>query len=334
MPFFIVFYKTLGFLVGFTLFIVILSIFFNLLTKDGDNFRHTKGDVESENIIATIDLNGPIIDNFNKSLTGSIISFIDPENVKNQLIKVEKIKAKILIIKINSPGGTVTATSKLENIIKSFKNKNKTKVLIYSNEILTSGGYWIATSADKIFASYGSIIGSIGVSGPRWYYYDSPISISSGILGQKIETKNKIQIFNQSAGTSKDLYNPFRKPTNSELTHLKNIVKDIYNDFLIKVAKSRNIEIDILKKDIGALIFTSNQAKNNFLIDDVLNFEELIKKILITNEFNDYKLLELNSKKSLLNMYLANYFFSTSISLCDKLNSNFISMSPLYLNNC
>ena len=63
-------------------------------------------------------------------------------------------------------------------------------------------------SGDKIYANYGSIIGSIGVSGPSWYYYDKPKSISTGILGQKIETENGIYIFDQNAGNSKDLFNP------------------------------------------------------------------------------------------------------------------------------
>ena len=79
-------------------------------------------------------------------------------------------RPNILIIKINSPGGTVTATASLEKIINDFKKENKIEIYFYSDEILASGGYWVATSGDKIYANYGSIIGSIGVKGPDWFF--------------------------------------------------------------------------------------------------------------------------------------------------------------------
>ena len=75
------------------------------------------------------------------------------------------------------------------------------------------------------------------------------------------------------------MYNPFRKPSQRELKHLKSIVLDIYNDFLVKVSSSRKIEVDILKNDIGALIYNSNQAKIKYLIDDVVNFDDLSEYI-------------------------------------------------------
>ena len=83
---------------------------------------------------------------------------------------------------------------------------------------------WSLFESDKIFASYGSIIGSIGVSGPSWFYYNNPTSISSGILGETIVTKNGIEVFNQNAGQGKDLFNPYRRPKNEEIKHLQNIV--------------------------------------------------------------------------------------------------------------
>ena len=62
------------------------------------------------------------------------------------------------------------------------------------------------------------------------------------------------------------------------MKHLKSIVLDIYSDFLVKVSSSRKIEVEILKNDIGALIYNSNQAKTKYLIDDVINFDDLIQK--------------------------------------------------------
>ncbi len=334
MAFLNVFFKTLGFFLAISVFILIISIFLQLNNDSGDNFKFEEGLINSNNIIAVIDLNGPILNSSSNRLFSNIINFIDPNLIKKFFIELEEIKPKILVVKINSPGGTVTATSELETLITNFKKKTNTEVYFYTNEILTSGGYWIATTADKIFANYGSIIGSIGVSGPSWYYYDKPISISSGILGQSIETENGIQIFDQISGSSKDLYNPFRKPTAKELDHLKTLINEIYDDFLFKVSNSRKIELVTLKKEIGALIFTSKQAKDNYLIDDIMSFEKLKKKIIIDNNYKNYKIIHSKSPNNLLGNYLDSYFNRSHLKICNKLNSNFVSIFPIYLKNC
>ena len=103
------------------------------------------------------------------------------------------------------------------------------------------------------------------------------------------------------------MFNPFRRPRSDEIKHLQNIVDDVYNDFITKVSKSRKIEISNLKNNIGALIYSSNQAKNNFLIDDILNYETLIELIIKENEFEDYKIYENKVSNSILSNLLVNY---------------------------
>ncbi len=334
MPFINIFLKTLGILLGFTTFIIIISLVSNLLDYNTQNYRTIKGEKSSKNIIAILNLNGPILNNLDYSLIKNVVNYINPEDIKKYLSELQTINPKILIIKINSPGGTVSSSVHLEKIINDYKRENNTKIYFYTNGLLASGGYWAATTGDKIYANYGSIIGSIGVSGPSWYYYDKPTAISTGLIGQKIETKNGIQIYNQSAGSSKDLYNPFRKPTNEELQHLQRIVEDIYDDFLLKVSKSRKIEVTTLKNDIGALIFNSNQAKEKFLIDGVIDFEELINNIIKTNGYNNYKLIEINIRESIFNKYLVSFLKPNYTSICNQLNTNFISLLPTFLNKC
>ena len=199
---------------------------------------------------------------------------------------------------------------------------------------MASGGYWVATSADNIYAQYGSIVGSIGVSGPSWFFYDNPTSISTGAFGQSIKTKNGIEIFNSKAGNSKDLFNPFRKPTKKELNHLQNIVNDIYKDFVNSVSKSRKIENNDIINNIGALIYNSSQAKENFLIDDILNLEQLVSNIVKLENFENYKIIENINKKNLINKYLDNYVKSNNNLLCNTLKSNLVSIYPTYMQNC
>ena len=247
MAFLNVFLRTIGFLFAVAFFLALLNLISHYTYENSDEFGYIEGNKESKNIIAVLNLNGPIINNFNNNIESKIIEYIEPKLVEKKLLILQDINPKILIIKVNSPGGTVSATALLEKILNDYKQKNDVEVYFFTNEILASGGYWIATTGNKIFANYGSIIGSIGVSGPSWYYYNKPSSVSSGLFGQKIDTENGIEIYDQNAGESKDLYNPFRKPTIKELKHLQNIVDNIYDDFLKKVSKSRKIEISYLK---------------------------------------------------------------------------------------
>ncbi|MFL2520559.1 MAG: S49 family peptidase [Alphaproteobacteria bacterium] len=334
MAFFNTFLKTIGILIGFSTFVIILTVFLAILPKNDGDFNFSEGDRQSENIIAVINLNGPIIKNINQNFIGNIIDYINPEIVKKSLKNLEELNPKIVIIRINSPGGTVTATATLEKIIREFKNKTNTKIYFYSDEILASGGYWVSTSGDKIYTNYGSIIGSIGVSGPTWYYYNQPKSISNNFFGQSIETEKGIEVFNQNAGISKDLFNPFRKPTSQELSHLESMVKEIYDDFIMKVSSSRKIERNNLINDIGALIFTSNQAKKKFLVDDVINFEDLINKIAIEEKYSDYKIIQKNLEKGFIKNFISNYFSKEDTLICNELNSNFSTIFPIFLNNC
>ena len=340
MVFFSVFFRTLGFLSALLIFLIIINLllhFSNELEKN--QFVMTDGIPSSKNIIAKINLNGPIFNNNSNVLGNNLYDYINPSQVKSYLEELKELQIKVLIININSPGGTVSATAELEQIIYEFKKQTNTKVYFFTKEILASGGYWVATTADKIFASYGSIIGSIGVSGPSWFYYNTPTSLSSGIFGQTIETKEGIEVFNQNAGEGKDLFNPFRRPKSDEIKHLQNIVDDVYNDFITKVSKSRKIEISNLKNDIGALIYSSNQAKNNFLIDDILNYETLIKLIIKENKFEDYKMYENKISNSILTNLLVNYKDPTNNkysleNICKNLETNISVVIPVYLKDC
>ena len=340
MIFFSVFLRTLGFLTALLIFIIIINILFHFSNNmENKQFVMTDGMPSSNNIIAKINLNGPIFNNNSNILGNNLYDYINPSQVKSYLEELKELEIKVLIININSPGGTVSATAELEQIIYEFKQHTNTKVYFFTKEILASGGYWVATTADQIFASYGSIIGSIGVSGPSWFYYNTPTSLSSGIFGQTIETKEGIEVFNQNAGEGKDLFNPFRRPRSDEIKHLQSIVDDVYNNFITKVSKSRKLEISNLKTNIGALIYSSNQAKNNFLIDDILNYETLIELIIKENKFEDYKIYENKVRNSILSNLLVKYEDQTNNkysleNICRNLEANISVLIPVFLKNC
>ena len=96
MAFLNIFFKTLGLLVGIATFFIIVNISLFFLSVEGQNFKFVEGKQESENIIAIIDINGPIINNFKNKFLSNITDFIEPENIKKILLNLEKIKPKIL----------------------------------------------------------------------------------------------------------------------------------------------------------------------------------------------------------------------------------------------
>ena len=296
-----IFLKTLAIFFSITFVIILASLTLSITgNQENENFIFVSGNKDSTNSIAIIELNGIIVDK-NAEFPDLINNFtISPKLVKNYLDEINNINPKIIIFSINSPGGTVSASKQLYDIIKKYKKNNEVEILVHTNELLASGGYWVSSSADQIYASYGSIIGSIGVKGPDWFFYDQPTTISTGIFGNKKKKKNGIRVFSNKAGKSKDIYNPFREPTLKEIKHLQNMVDEIYSDFVQVVSKERKIEKSTIINDIGGQIFTSKKAIKLHLIDGEISLDELINITIKNNDFKDYKIIKKKHKKNSL----------------------------------
>ena len=349
--FFNFFGKTIAFFLAITVFIIILVFLLNFLLKNNEittnnKFLFKEGNINSDNKIFLIKLNGPILneptDILEFSLARSIEIIYVSEFIKS-LKELEKENIKGLVISINSPGGSVSATYNLYNALNKFKKENDVKIFFHTNELLASGGYWFALASDKIIASYGSIIGSIGVQGPDWIHYNNPITISTGILGQTVETKDGIKNYNTIAGKSKDLFNPFRMPTKMEKKSLEEMVNVIYSDFVNVVSKNRSIENDFILNELGALVFEARKAKENFLIDDIDDLTSTIKHIVQELKLSDYKVLEQKKEKGIIkefvNLLLVNQNNLNDIRnnrVCKLISDqiNVIIKTKSLMNNC
>tara|TARA_B100000579_G_scaffold437112_1_gene465230 strand:- start:2376 stop:3398 length:1023 start_codon:yes stop_codon:yes gene_type:complete len=305
-----VFIRTIAIFASILTTIILISLLLRFFENENQSFTLVSGDANSSNIIAIYELNGLIVESGRQfsNLTNQFV--ISPSNTKKILKNINNISPKIIIFSINSPGGTVSASKSLFDIIKNYKkNNNDIQIIFHTNELLASGGYWVATSADEIYANYGSIIGSIGVKGPDWFFYDKPIKISTGIFGNTIETQNGIDVFTSKAGKSKDIFNSFRRPEKFEIDHLQNMVNEIYDDFVRIVSQERKIETKTLLSEIGALIFTSKEAADIFLIDEVLSLDDLVEKKVKENNLEDYKVIKITeSKNSILKELITSYF--------------------------
>jgi len=349
--FFNTFFKIFGFLSAIIVFLVIIALSSIFLKNSNDyNFSYYSGDKKIDQNIAIMKISGPIISNPTKINNFNIFNQIEviyPSLIKKFLKELENNNTLALIISLDSPGGSVTASNEIFNQIVKFKQQNKIPVYFHSKNILTSGGYWIALSGDKIYSEYGAIIGSIGVKGPDWIYYNSPTALSSGFLGNSVESPNGIQLYSNTAGKSKDIFNPFRAPNDQEKLDLQKIVDDIYDDFINLVSSKRKIEKNYLKNQIGAMIFNTKQAKLNYLVDDQKNIDEIISIIFKDLKIDSAKIIsnEISNKSNFLNLTydifftnkntFNNYKLKIKNQYCNNLFYEFSSVSTnTYDLNC
>jgi len=169
---------------------------------------------------------------------------------------------KAIVIRIDSPGGSVVPAQEVyDKILEVKKNKN---VLVSMGAVAASGGYYIASAAEKIVANPGTITGSIGVIAqfPQMKELLDKIGLKSTII---------------KSGKYKDTGSPTREMTSDEKSLIQGVVDDIYNQFVEVVSLNRKKP----KADIEAIadgrIFTGRQALSLGLIDYLGNMEYTIQ---------------------------------------------------------
>lgn len=186
------------------------------------------------------------------------------DRVVNKLDKIRKDpQVKALVIRINSPGGSVAATQEIYEEIEKIKNTGK-KVVVSMGDVAASGGYYVASAADKIMANPGTITGSIGVIAEMGNVEE---------LFKKIGVK--IEVI--KSGKHKDIGSPVRPMTPEERKMLQDLINNAYEQFVTAVAKGRNMPYEKVKELADGSIYTGQQAKENGLIDELGNIQDAIK---------------------------------------------------------
>ena len=210
--------------------------------------------------ISVIKLDGIINDSANSSFFRDATS---SNSVLDLIIKATKDQnVKAIVIRINSPGGTVAASQELYKAVKNARKKKP--VVITMGDIAASGGYYISSAADAIFANPGTLTGSIGVITSYLNFYDLLNKI--GVKGVVIKS-----------GNYKDIGNPTRPMTPEEKKILQTLLDDTYDQFLSDVAKGRNIQKSSIAKIAQGLIYTGKQAKKIGLVDYLGDYSQAVK---------------------------------------------------------
>jgi len=190
----------------------------------------------------------------------------DSREVVRQLVKYrEDASIRGIILRIDSPGGAVAPAQEIYDEVLKTRG---TKIIIASmGSLAASGGYYIASPADRIVANPGTLTGSIGV-----------IMASSNI--GKLMDKIGIEPQVIKSGKFKDAGSPLRPMSVEERKILQNVLDDVHQQFAEAVSKARNMPLDEVKKLADGRIFTGRQALEFKLVDQLGGFEDSIELLM------------------------------------------------------
>lgn len=188
------------------------------------------------------------------------------QEVVAQLKMAEKDKEiKCLLLKVDSPGGTVTASDILYNEIMAYKKRTKVKIVVSMMDVTASGGYYISLPADVIMAHPTTITGSIGV-----------VFMSPNIAG--LMDKIGVTMEVKKSGKNKDMGSPFRRPTPEEQALLQDVTDSLADRFLILVSKHRKLDQETTSRIASARVILAEEARELGLIDRIGYLDEAVKE--------------------------------------------------------
>lgn len=308
-----------------------------------DNFSEIRGDksssskkiISSDLKVGVIDLSG-VIENSGKS------ELFQKDNsaagaLKSLRAVVDDKDIKGVILRINSPGGTVAMSQSINEEVMRIRQQKPIIVLI--EDMAASGGYYIACAADRIVAQEGSLTGSIGVIFSTLDFHK--------LMNEKLSVNSNVI----KSGKFKDIGSTYREMTDEERELLQNIVDDSYEQFLTAIINGRvnrndnysaekvNLETQTLYEIADGRIFTGRQAKKYGLIDTLggINKAQEVIQSMVSQKYNTKDKVKLVSynKKSSLNDYLfglTDSLFNKQINVSEVFPVSMrLSKRPLYL---
>ncbi len=174
-----------------------------------------------------------------------------------------KGKPKAVVLQINSPGGSPTQSALIAARIRRLAAEKELPVFAFVEDVAASGGYWLATAADEIFADDNSVLGSIGV-------------ISGGFGFHELIKAHGIERRVHTAGESKSMMDPFRPEKKEDIDRLERVLEQIHQNFKAQVKGRRG---DKLKGDnlFTGEIWIGQAAVENGLIDGIGHMVPVMK---------------------------------------------------------
>lgn len=213
--------------------------------------------------ILLMDISGVILEGQHRIL-GLLQGVTTPSRVKEELQKAAKDKdIKAVVVKINSPGGTVSASDVILHELKAFKSERRVPMIVCLQGLATSGGYYVAQAGDTIIAYPTCVTGSIGVIAMKFNF--------RGLM-DKVGVDDDVV----KSGQWKDFWSPFRPATPQEKEMMQQVINEFYHDFVDVVAGGRKMSLKEVQEVADGRIFTAPQARNLKLVDKLGYLDEAL----------------------------------------------------------
>jgi protease-4 len=215
------------------------------------------GERSNSNVVAVLYLEGEIVDGWGDTTNIGGDRFAAE---LRQLRRDDKVKA--VVLRVNSPGGSAYASEVIQREIIALKDAKK-PVIVSMGNYAASGGYWVSTFGDRIFAETNTITGSIGVFG---IFFDV----------QKLANAYGFTFDVAKTGNYADFDTITRPKTPQEITLAQARVDDLYGKFIDKVSRSRNIPPDQVAQIAQGRVWSGSEALNLHLVDEIGGLQNAI----------------------------------------------------------
>jgi protease-4 len=214
------------------------------------------GERGSDNVVAVLYLEGEIVDGWGE------LTNIGGDRFAAELRQLSKdADVKAVVLRVNSPGGSAFASEVIQHEIIALKAKKP--VIVSMGNYAASGGYWVSTYSDRIFAEPNTLTGSIGVFG---MFIDV----------QKLLNSVGVTFDSAKTGAYADFETISRPKTDLELALAQARVDDLYAKFLDKVATSRRIPLATLQTIAQGRVWAGSEALDLKLVDEIGGLESAI----------------------------------------------------------
>jgi len=198
-----------------------------------------------------------------KGVITSDVSESFAENIRTYAVK-DKIKG--VLIRVDSPGGSVAASQEINASISDIKKRYKKPVYVSGGDVVASGGVFSIMNADKIFVNAGTMFGSIGV-------------IAQFQNLSELARWAKIEFYNITAGEFKDSGDPFRKMTFRERELFENLLETVHNQFKQAIIEGRNLDPKDVEFFADGRVFSGFDAVEYGLADQVGTFNDTVREL-------------------------------------------------------
>ena len=202
---------------------------------------------------------------------------------------VKDIKIKGVLIRLDSPGGSVALSQEIYHEFKMIREKLKKPVVISAGSMMASGGLYAASGATSILVNEGTLVGSIGVVVPL-------------VNMERLYDWAKVEPYSIKTGEFKELGSSYRPMTSRERTLFQDIADEMLEQFKKAIVEGRNMSPDELEPYTDARVFSGETAVSVGFADSIGTYTDAIKLIgELTGLGEDVKLFK--PKKSYLGLF-------------------------------